>query len=165
MPGLDRLLSYGARALFTPERGVRLSVRGNREAADLVRHAFADVAGNAELARSWAKLARAWPLGAQTELLELYPRLHMPVLLLWADQDELYPLRVAEEALGLLPNGQLRPILLSGLDYPFGYLFIDPGGPERILTGVYANDDLMDELRAYFDISDDSTAVQPRITT
>ena len=64
-----------------------------------------------------------------------------------------------------LPNRALRPILLSGLDYPFGYLFIDPGGPERILTGVYANDDLMDELRAYFDISDDSTAVQPRITT
>src|SRR5437016_1159155 len=64
-----------------------------------------------------------------------------------------------------LPNRELRPVLLSGLDYPFGYLFIDPGGPERILTGVYANDDLMDELRAYFDISDDSTAVQPRITT
>src|SRR5438132_5020192 len=64
-----------------------------------------------------------------------------------------------------LPNRELRPILLSGLDYPFGYLFIDPGGPERILTGVYASDDLMDELRAYFDISDDSTAVRPRITT
>src|SRR5437016_11407824 len=64
-----------------------------------------------------------------------------------------------------LPNRAPRPILLSGLDYPFGYLFIDPGGPERILTGVYANDDLMDELRAYFDISDDSTTVQPRITT
>jgi len=64
-----------------------------------------------------------------------------------------------------LPNRALRPILLSGLDYPFGYLFIDPGGPERILTGVYGNDDLMDELRAYFDISDDSTAVQPRIST
>jgi len=64
-----------------------------------------------------------------------------------------------------LPNRSLRPVLLSGLDYPFGYLFIDPGGPERILTGVYANEDLMDELRAYFDISDDSTAVRPRITT
>jgi len=71
----------------------------------------------------------------------------------------------ADTVYAALPNGQLRPILLSGLDYPFGYLFIDPGGPERILTGVYGNDDLMDELRAYFDISDDSTAVQPRIST
>src|SRR3989442_2989120 len=64
-----------------------------------------------------------------------------------------------------LPNNKLRPILLSGLDFPFWYLFIDPGGPERILTGVYADEELMDELRAYFDLSDDSTAVQPRITT
>src|SRR5881397_2670181 len=48
-----------------------------------------------------------------------------------------------------LPNHTRRAILLSGLDYPYGYLLIDPGGPERILTGVYADDDLMDELRAY----------------
>jgi hypothetical protein len=64
-----------------------------------------------------------------------------------------------------LPNNRLRSILLSGLDYPFGYLLVDPGGPERILTGVYADDELMDELRAYFDLPDDTTAVQPRIAT
>jgi hypothetical protein len=64
-----------------------------------------------------------------------------------------------------LPHDQRRTILLSGLDYPYGYLLIDPGGPERILTGVYADDDLMDELRAYFDLPDDSTSAQPRITT
>jgi hypothetical protein len=64
-----------------------------------------------------------------------------------------------------LPNNQRRPILLSGLDYPFGYLLVDPGGPERILTGVYAADELLDELRAYFDLPDDTTAAQPRITT
>src|SRR5437762_12521744 len=34
-----------------------------------------------------------------------------------------------------LPNHTRRAILLSGLDYPYGYLLIDPGGPERILTG------------------------------
>ena len=64
-----------------------------------------------------------------------------------------------------LPNNTRRTILLSGLDYPYGYLLIDPGGPERILTGVYADDDLLDELRAYFDLPDDTTTVQPRITT
>jgi len=64
-----------------------------------------------------------------------------------------------------LPNNTRRAILLSGLDYPYGYLLIDPGGPERILTGVYADDDLMDELRACFDLPDDTTSVQPRITT
>jgi hypothetical protein len=64
-----------------------------------------------------------------------------------------------------LPDHRRRTILLSGLDYPFGYVLVDPGGPERILTGVYADDDLLDELRAYFDLSDDSTAVVPRATT
>jgi hypothetical protein len=64
-----------------------------------------------------------------------------------------------------LANKTRRTILLSGLDYPYGYLLIDPGGPERILTGVYAEDDLLDELRAYFDLPDDTTSVQPRITT
>src|SRR5207248_11412755 len=64
-----------------------------------------------------------------------------------------------------LPNNTRRAILLSGLDYPFGYLLIDPGGPERILTGVYEEGDLMDELRAYFDLPDDSTSAPPRATT
>jgi hypothetical protein len=65
-----------------------------------------------------------------------------------------------------LPNHTRRMILLSGLDYPFGYVFVDPGGPERILTGVYSDDDLLDELRAYFDFADDSTDVAvPRATT
>jgi len=64
-----------------------------------------------------------------------------------------------------LSNHSRRTILLSGLDYPFGYLLVDPGGPERILTGVYAEDDLMEELRVYFDLPDDTTSVQPRITT
>ena len=43
--------------------------RGNPAAANLVRHAFADVPGNSSLARSWAKFARAWPRGAQGHLL------------------------------------------------------------------------------------------------
>ena len=64
-----------------------------------------------------------------------------------------------------LPNHKRRPILLSGLDYPFGYVLIDPGSPERLLTGVYAEDELMDELRAYFDLPEDTTRAKPKVTT
>lgn len=64
-----------------------------------------------------------------------------------------------------LPGNRRRIILLSGLDYPYGYVLVDPGGPERILTGVYPDDDLLDELRAYFDWSDDSASTVPRTTT
>lgn len=129
-PGLDGLLSYGARAIFTPERGMRLSVRGNPAAADLFRHAFADVPGNSSLARSWARCARVWPRGAQTHLLDLYPRLDMPVLLLWADQDSLHPLASAEEVLRSLPQGQLRVLQSTG----FLMAYDDPVGLARELV-------------------------------
>jgi pimeloyl-ACP methyl ester carboxylesterase len=130
VPGLDVLLSYGAAAAVRPARGLALSARGNAAAADLVRHAFADVAGNSSLARSWSKCARAWPRGAQRQLLELYPRLDMPVLLLWADQDRLDPLAPAEEALPLLPRGQLRVLESAG----FLMAYDDPVGLARELT-------------------------------
>jgi pimeloyl-ACP methyl ester carboxylesterase len=130
VPGLDRLLSYGAGALFAPSRGPLLSVRGNPEAADLLRQAFADVPGNSSLARSWGKCAGAWPRGAQPQLLEQYPRLDMPVLLLWADQDRMHPLSVAEEALARLPNGQLRVLESVG----FLMAYDDPVGLARELT-------------------------------
>ena len=60
-----------------------------------------------------------------------------------------------------------RAIVLSGLDYPYGYLLIDPGTPERILTGVYDDEDLLDELHAYFDLPDnaDSSPALPRVIT
>jgi pimeloyl-ACP methyl ester carboxylesterase len=130
VPGLDRLLTYGARAAFTPERGLRLSARADPAVRDLVRHAFADVPGNPSLARSWARCARAWPRGAQAQLLELYPRMDMPVLLLWADRDRLYPLAAAEEALRLLPNGQLRVLQSTG----FLMAYDDPVGLARELA-------------------------------
>jgi pimeloyl-ACP methyl ester carboxylesterase len=130
VPGLDLVLSHAAGAVFTPERGLRLSASANPAAADLLRHAFADVPGNSTLARSWAKCARAWPRGAQSQLLEAYPRLDMPVLLLWADRDRLHPLAVAEQALPLLPNGHLRVLESTG----FLMAYDDPVGLARELT-------------------------------
>jgi pimeloyl-ACP methyl ester carboxylesterase len=59
VPGLDRALSHAAHLAIRPEQGIRLSARQNPAARDLVRHAFADVAGNANLARSWAPPAPA----------------------------------------------------------------------------------------------------------
>ena len=73
-----------------------------------MRHAMADVGGNANLARSWARLARELPRAARREVLDLLPRLDFPVLLLWADEDRRHPLRGAEEALDLLPDAILR---------------------------------------------------------
>jgi hypothetical protein len=66
-----------------------------------------------------------------------------------------------------LPNRQRRLILLSGVDYPFGYVLVQPGNAERILAGLYADDELLDEVEAYFDLppASDSTPARPRIST
>ena len=131
VPGVDRLLAHAAPRVFRPSIGLRLSARGEPAASDLVRHAFADVPGNPTLARSWAKFARHWPRGAQAQLRDgAYPRLEMPVLLLWADRDRLHPLAGAEEALELLPNAQLR--VLSGTGFLIAY--DDPVGVARELS-------------------------------
>jgi pimeloyl-ACP methyl ester carboxylesterase len=129
VPGLDVTLSYAAAAVFRPQRGIGLSARGNPAAADLFRQAFADVPGNSSLARSWSRAARNWPRGAQRQLLDLYPRLQMPVLLLWADSDRMHPLTSAEEALELLPNAQLRVLPSTG----FLMAYDDPVGLAREL--------------------------------
>jgi pimeloyl-ACP methyl ester carboxylesterase len=130
VPGADRALARAAPLVFAPSLGPRLSARAEPTARDLVRHAFADVPGNPGLARSWAKFARRWPRGPQAQLLELYPELKMPVLLLWADRDRLHPLAGAEEALRLLPAGQLR--VLSGTGFLIAY--DDPVGLARELV-------------------------------
>jgi len=127
VPGVDRLLTHAAKAVFSPRRGLRLSARREPATLDLMRQAFSDVPGNPNLARSWSKCARRWPWGEQRQLLELYPKLHMPVLLLWADRDNLHPLSIAEEALSLMPSGQLR--VLEGTGFLIAY--DDPVGLAR----------------------------------
>jgi pimeloyl-ACP methyl ester carboxylesterase len=123
-------MAHGARLVFRPRMGSALSARANPAARDLVRHAFADVGGNANLARSWARAARSWPLEPRTELLDAYPGIDVPTLLLWADEDKFHPLAVAEEALARLPDAQLR--VLAGTGFLMAY--DDPVGLGRELA-------------------------------
>ena len=98
------------RSVFRPRFGERLSAQRNPESRDVVRHAFADVGGNTNRARAWAKFSRRWPFEAQRDLLDAYPSLGLPVLLLWAEDDPAAPLEWAQEALDLIPGAQLRTI-------------------------------------------------------
>lgn len=131
LPGADRVLAHAAPLVFNPAVGLRLSARGEPATRDLIRHAFADVPGNPSLARSWAKFARNWPRGARRDLPNtVYPKLTMPVLLLWADRDRLYPLAGAEATLELLPDAQLRVLPATG----FLIAYDDPVGVARELS-------------------------------
>ncbi len=58
------------------------------------------------------------------------------------------------------PVGERRFVDFRGLDFPFGFVLIEPGYPERFLTGIVSEDDLRDELVDYFDLeAGDSSSV------
>jgi pimeloyl-ACP methyl ester carboxylesterase len=129
VPGLDLALSHGARILFRPSLADQLSAQRNPAARDLMRHAFADVGGNANRARSWAKFVRRWPSGPQRNVLDAYASIDVPTLLLWAEDDPRHPLEGAVEALDLLPHAQLRTLPGAG----FLIAYDDPVGLAREL--------------------------------
>jgi pimeloyl-ACP methyl ester carboxylesterase len=129
LPGLDRLLSHGATLVFRPAFGERLSVQHSPQTRDLLRHAFSDVGGNGNRARSWSKFVRRWPVEPQRQRLDAYPGVSAPVLLLWAEDDPAFPLLGAQEALDLLPDAQLRTLPGTG----FLMAYDDPVGVAREL--------------------------------
>ena len=130
VPGLDRVLSHSARLVFRPDFGLRLSARGApgraRPCAPRVRRRRRQRGPRPLVGEVRAR----WPTGAQRELLDLYPRLRMPVLLLWAEEDHLHPLAVAEEALELIDGAMLRALPGTG----FLIAYDDPVGVARELV-------------------------------
>jgi pimeloyl-ACP methyl ester carboxylesterase len=126
-PGGARLLSHLVPLAFGPRTAARLTVHEERAASDLLRHALGDLGGNVNRVRSWRKAARRWPAGSQSDLLDAYPRIAAPTLLLWADRDATHPPSIAEEAFGMLADADLR--VLSGTGFLIAY--DDPVGVAR----------------------------------
>jgi hypothetical protein len=56
----------------------------------------------------------------------------------------------AESLLVERGDGPRRVIMLTGLDFPFGYVLVEPGYAESILTGVSTEEELLDEVDWYF---------------
>ena len=129
VPGLDLVLSYGAKLAFRPSLGDKLSAQRNPAARDLIRHAIDDVGGNSNRARAWARFVRRWPVEPQRQLLDAYEHITAPVLLLWAEEDRVHPLVAAQEALDLLVDAQLRTLPEAG----FLVAYDDPVGVAREL--------------------------------
>lgn len=130
VPGADRFLARAASGALRPSRADRLTATEAPGVRDLYRHAHIDLGGNGNRVRSWAKATRRWPRGALTSLIDAYPSMRFPVLLLWADNDLLHPVTIAEEALEALPEAQLRTLPRTG----FLIAYDDPIGVARELT-------------------------------
>ena len=87
-----------------PQRGAAPAARGNPAAADLVRHAFADVPGNSSLARSWAQVrAQLAARRAAPPARPLPAPADARAAAVGRPATRMHPLAAAEEALALLP--------------------------------------------------------------
>ena len=62
-----------------------------------------------------------------------------------------------------LVGGATRVVMLSGLDYPYGYVFIEPGYAEEFHTGPSGDDELEDALDDYFGLEAADSAPPRRI--
>jgi pimeloyl-ACP methyl ester carboxylesterase len=111
---VDYVASHVAKLARRPEAGVKLTATGNEDARDLVRHSMADVGGNSNLARSWSRFAARANEHHGRDLLDQYAAIDVPVLLLWADSDDRYPVHRAEEAVDLLPDARLHVVSRTG---------------------------------------------------
>ena len=123
VPGVDRALARTAALACGPSHGDKLTATDAPGARDLVRHALMDLGGNGNRVRRGQGRA---PLAARRAARpdRRLPGFEFPVLLLWADEDPLHPLAIAEEALDLLPDAQLRVLERTG----FLIAYDDPVG-------------------------------------
>ena len=61
-----------------------------------------------------------------------------------------------------LAGGTQRMVMLSGLDFPYGFVLIDPGYAEEFHTGMDLVADLEDAIADYFGLADDQRESRPR---
>ena len=61
-----------------------------------------------------------------------------------------------------LAGGVERMVMLSGLDFPYGFVLIDPGYAEEFHTGMDLLADLEDAIADYFGLDDTQRESRPR---
>ena len=80
-----------------------------------------------------------------------------------SDTDIALVATVADTVVVSLTGGFRRVLTLSGLDYPYGYVFVEPGYAEEYHTGISEQADLEAAIDDYFGLEDQSPAPRHRI--
>ena len=80
-----------------------------------------------------------------------------------ADTDIVLVATVNDTVIIQLAGGTRRVVMLSGLDFPYGYVLIEPGYAEEFHTGVTSDEDLRDAVDDYFGLESDNPGPRHRI--
>ena len=108
----------------------------------------------------WLKAADTIPADVRRRVREEFRRSNLAVADYLSDTDVGIVATVNDTVIVQLESGARRLVMLSGLDFPYGYVFIEPGYAEEFHTGLAGDDDLEGAIDDYFGLEDDTP--QPR---
>ncbi len=118
--------------------------------------AAAPVIREATVVAFWLPATDTLAEGSGADLLDDFRSYTAQVAPMLDDQGIALVTTTADSLIVELENGPSRIIRLSGLDYPFGYVLVEPGYPESILTGVSTDEELLDQVTWYFGLDEDA---------
>ena len=121
------------------------------------------VVRKASVVAFWLRSADTLPSRELNAAREAFRRSNQVVADYLDDTDVALLATVQDTVLVRLEGGGTRIVMLSGLDYPYGYVFIDPGYAEEFHTGPSTDDDLEDALDDYFDLEPADSTPPKRI--
>jgi hypothetical protein len=110
----------------------------------------------------WLRGVDTLPAGDRGSIESEFSRAASGVAAYLADTDIRFVRTRSDTVVVQLAGGIQRTIMLSGLDYPYGFVLIDPGYAEEFHTGLDLLDDLEAAIADYFGLDEDQRTPRPR---
>jgi hypothetical protein len=123
----------------------------------------APVVRGATVVAFWLAAADTVPEAERRTAQEEFRRSNLKVAKYLGDTDIALVGTVNDTVVIELAGGKRRVVMLSGLDFPYGYVLIDPGYAEEFHTGIDADQDLQDAIDDYFGLEADNPGPRHRI--
>ncbi|HTL05941.1 MAG TPA: hypothetical protein VL241_09350 [Gemmatimonadales bacterium] len=111
----------------------------------------------------WLARADTLPEATRSEVRERFRRSNAQVGQYLSDTDIGLVATVNDSVVVSLAGGPRRVLTLVGLDYPYGYVLIDPGYAEEYHTGIPEEADLEAAIDDYFGLEDPAPPSRHRI--
>jgi hypothetical protein len=143
--------------------GVARDTAQDTELQDLAPTASVPVVTEATVIAFWLASADTLAPAMRQELRDQFRRLNQAVARYLQDTDVGMIATLNDTLIIQLEGGPRRTVILSGLDYPYGYVLVEPGYAEEFHTGIDVLDDLEAAIDDYFGLEDDEKRPQRRI--
>ena len=165
MPRAIRMVLLGASLLCLAGCSARAPVARRREtrSARFIVPPGAAVITQASVVAYWLASADSIPERSRLAIRDGFRRSNAMIAKYLSDTDIQLVATVSDTVVIQLPNGVRRIVQLTGLDFPYGYVLIDPGYAEEFHTGLPDDDDLRDALDDYFGLESDTPGPRHRI--